>query len=288
MNIGSNTFHIVDRFGFDESGNYNSNNLIYSVKQITEKYKINTIEILLDAGCQHEELFSKKAIFKLLELKEKYDLIFSGHLPYKYVDISSLNPGIRKSSLECCFWAFEIGEQLGLDTYVLHLTGAEVNSLLAEHNPNSKIVNKIIMQEIINKAKESVGVLIKHINSKRLCIENLPYVDFDYFLPVVKELNTSICFDVGHLVLQNKSPIEFFLKQKNKIAEIHLHDVKDITELSGNTKSIDHQPLGEGKLEFDSFWRTLNQEKYSGHLIFELLREKDMLASWNYFNSYLT
>ena len=55
-----------------------------------------------------------------------------------------------------------------------------------------------------------------------------------------------------------------------KIAEIHLHDVKDVTGLSGNTKSIDHQPLGEGKLEFDMFWKTLNQEKYSGHLIFEL------------------
>jgi len=287
MNIGSNTYHLVERFGFDESGYYNSNNLTKSVKQIIDKFKINTVELLLDVGCQHKELFSKEVISDLLELKEKYNLIFSGHLPYKYVDISSLNPNIRKSSLECCLWALDFGKQLNLDTYVLHLTGTEVKSILAEHTPNSKMVTNIIMQEIINNAKKSVKTLIKYINSKKICIENLPYIDFDYFLPVIEELNTSICYDVGHLLLQNKDPVEFFIKHKKKIAEIHLHDVKNVTGLSGNTRSIDHQPLGQGKLQFDIFWNTLKQEKYSGHLIFELLREKDMLASWDYFKSFL-
>ncbi|MDR2841849.1 MAG: AP endonuclease [Spirochaetaceae bacterium] len=56
--------------------------------------------------------------------------------------------------------------------------------------------------------------------------------------------DTRICMDTGHLLIAKKSPLQFFNKYKNRIAEIHLHGTdNEKAKLDG--KLVDHRPVNK-------------------------------------------
>ncbi|MCL2834456.1 MAG: AP endonuclease, partial [Treponema sp.] len=62
----------------------------------------------------------------------------------------------------------------------------------------------------------------------KFLIENTNPGLFEAFLPNLDFLDASaagICMDTGHLLLEGKSPVEFFKTHRERIGEIHLHAV---------------------------------------------------------------
>lgn len=271
VNLGINTFHVVDRYGLDEQGEYSPQNLARSVESIVREMDLRIIELFLDAGSQRPDLMGDGALRRLKELKEAENIRFSAHLPFKYLDLSSLNEGVRKLSMECCKRAIDFGEELDVDTYVVHLTGAEVRCLYADWSPSSPYVLNKLLEETIMNAHKSLEELTRYVDPRRLCVENLYPADFSDFECVVQELGTSVCFDVGHLLLHKKNPIAFLDDFADRIRVIHLHDVSMIPVESGKVVRIDHQTLGTGELDLSRFLKKLEGIQFDGYLILEPL-----------------
>ena len=59
-----------------------------------------------------------------------------------------------------------------------------------------------------------------------IAIETLDY-PLDFIEDIVRELNLSICMDVGHLILHDYNVRDIFKRYESKISSIHLHGVEN-------------------------------------------------------------
>jgi hypothetical protein len=91
----------------------------------------------------------------------------------------------------------------------------------------------------------------------RFCVENTQQGLFEVLLPHL-EGATGICMDTGHLLLEGKSPADFFRAHRDRIGEIHLHGI-DREQAALDGRLADHRAVKAG-------------EKWFGEL-FPLLRE---------------
>jgi len=76
----------------------------------------------------------------------------------------------------------------------------------------------------------------------------------------IRYLDTRIgfCLDIAHTVRLGLDPIETYIKYKNRIFDFHIWDV-DKAEKSGWCVEA-----GRGIIDFPKFFKTLNEEKYTG------------------------
>jgi sugar phosphate isomerase/epimerase len=63
---------------------------------------------------------------------------------------------------------------------------------------------------------------------------------------------TGLVMDTGHLLLEGRSPAEFFRRFGGRVGEIHLHTV-DRAAASGDGRLPDHRPLRAGEAWFEEF-----------------------------------
>ena len=64
----------------------------------------------------------------------------------------------------------------------------------------------------------------------------LPYLDAD------PEINSGICMDTGHLLLDGQNPADFYKSRQERLREIHLHSV-DRKQASVDGRLADHRSL---------------------------------------------
>jgi sugar phosphate isomerase/epimerase len=58
-----------------------------------------------------------------------------------------------------------------------------------------------------------------------ICVENLDY-PFAWAAGIVERFDLRVCFDIGHLIIQDRSPESFFSQYEDRIKIIHLHGVE--------------------------------------------------------------
>jgi len=122
----------------------------------------------------------------------------------------------------------------------------------------------------------------------KLAIENLPYKGGAYFgypgklsevekiLALLPKLYMTV--DIGHCVKSNDNYQLFFQKYSKRVADIHLHNVKQ------NKDHIGFNQAGEvDLLSFLNFIRKIN---YQGYLSFEI-NDEDLVKSWQIMQDYL-
>src|SRR5512136_629230 len=92
-------------------------------------------------------------------------------------------------------------------------------------------------------------------------------------LDLADNLDTSICFDTGHVLVGFSGPVDFFTALEQvlpRLAEVHLHD----GPWQGPERKIgygkDHSPLGTGDLDVGRFLDRLSEARFGGPLVFEL------------------
>jgi sugar phosphate isomerase/epimerase len=288
MHFGLNTYHITDRYGRYESGKLDPGALLYSVKEIFSQGFMH-VELLLDVDMKPLQTLNDETISTLNQFATTHGISYSGHLPYKYVDISSLNEPIRKASVSVIKRAIEIADRIGVDKLVLHPAGSETKGFDNAWYPATVGVRKEIINDMVSQLQISLKEILSTQDSRRICLENLPYLDYTPFESVVSDFDLGVCLDVGHCILRKDDPVDFFKKYSDRVGVIHFHDVI-LYDTGNGSKLLDHEPLGSGIVDIKRFLDTLQSYSFNGSIVLEHLEEQKALKSIEYLKSrnYLT
>jgi sugar phosphate isomerase/epimerase len=238
------------------------------------------IELGADLGALLPHTYSPAAIERLADLKNELGIGYTVHLPLWSVEPAALLEPTRRGSMETLTQALQTVRPLGPEIYVLHATGALAAEFYHMHIPT--LARDLLMRQFQNRARETIHAILSEtgIPSRQLAIETVEF-PFELTIELAEELNCSMCFDTGHVLVGFSGPIDFFDALERclpRLGEIHLHD----GPWQGPELKIgygkDHQPLGEGDLDLGRLLDRLSDVNYQGPIIFELRRD-DALAS---------
>lgn len=210
------------------------NTLEQNVK-VCHDLRLDFIELNMNLPiCMPESLDYKE----IRRIKKEYGIQFTIHLPEE-LDLSSFHPSIRKGHLERCKETIEWASLADITTLNMHLNNGIYFTL-----PNQKKwINDQYQTEFKQVLYESYSNLYTIAESKgvELCIENTCNFHLSFISNALEMLksfeNFNLTWDVGHDAKANYNEEPIFMKLKNRIKHMHLHDY--------NGKS-DHQELYTG------------------------------------------
>jgi hypothetical protein len=91
----------------------------------------------------------------------------------------------------------------------------------------------------------------------RFLLENTRPGWFEALLPHL-EGTAGICMDTGHLLLEGKSPADFFKAHRNRIGEVHLHGI-DREKAAQDGRLADHRAVQAGEPWFGELFPLLRE-----------------------------
>ena len=109
------------------------------------------------------------------------------------------------------------------------------------------LVRHFIIHPVTNNPASQVPLLTewsKQYDAKFLA-ENTQPGQLEALLPQLEaypEIDSGICMDTGHLLLEGKNPADFFKSRRDRIEEIHLHTI-DKKQASLDGRLPDHRRL---------------------------------------------
>ena len=246
----------------------------------------NPIEIGGDMQLFLPHTFSEAAIAELAELKASSDIRFTVHLPLWSVETSTLQTPVRLGSIQAVVDCIGITRPLEPEVYVLHATGALAAEFTQMRIP--ELARQFVLRQFQSAAAESVRSILKQtgINSRKLAIETIEF-PFELTLELAEDLDTSICFDTGHVMVGFSGPVDFFDALEAclpRLAEVHLHDGPWFGPELQIGYGKDHLALGEGDLDVERLLGRLGSGGFDGPIVFEL-NKQDALQSIEYIHS---
>lgn len=232
----------------------------------------NPIELSGDLALFLPHTFQPPAMERLAALKAKCGITFTVHLPLWSVDTSTPLKSVRDGSTQAVIDCISATQPLDPEVYVLHATGA----LSAEFNRMRlpDIAKSFLLRQFQSGANESIQRILGEtgLQSRKLAIETIEF-PLDLTLELAEELNLSICFDTGHVLVGFSGPVDIFeaLEQSlPRLAEVHLHDGPWQGPGARIGYGKDHQTLGKGDLDVGRFLDRLSETQFDGPIIFEL------------------
>ena len=175
---------------------------------------VDEIELLLFESAPVATLLSRNVIYNLQQLSYEFNLTYNIHLPTD-IAISDPNSDRREQAVAKQLAVIERIERLSPSTCTLHVPFA-AESIVDDHLRR--------WQE--NVYRSLTKIMNSGISSERIAVETLGY-PFEIIENVIKDLNLSICMDIGHLVVQGHDILAFFNKFAGAVAIIHLHGVQN-------------------------------------------------------------
>jgi hypothetical protein len=144
----------------------------------------------------------------------------------------------------------EIKSFSGRFVFTAHLP----ETLAEEHEELVEILLPLVRHFIVHPGKagniEAQAALInkwaeryKSPGAPRFLAENTNPGLLEKTLPFLTPL-AGLCMDTGHLLIEERSPAEFFSRHRGRIAEIHLHGM-DREKAAVDGRLPDHRPLKE-------------------------------------------
>jgi len=247
-----------------------------AIRQLVEGYGLPAVELNLDLGIIFPQVFDAGFYAAIAGLQQELGFTCTVHLPFLWLDPSSLNEPVRQASVDCLRRAVELARPVDVTTYVLHLWGfttIQIAVLLADPAQREAILGGVMAQVGRSLAEVCAG-----LNPRDLCVENLEAPPFDVVLPLVEQAGTSICLDVGHLAYEHGDALGFLARHGERVREVHLHDFFHTSE-GGHTRTRDHLPLGRGEMDTAAFLRQLEEMGFEGAVILELNSKADLEES---------
>lgn len=182
---------------------------------------VDEIELLFFESETGDCLPSREEIDALSKIRKDFTLGYNIHLP---TDVSLAAPGGagRAEALDALGRVIEMTRELDPSSWTLHIPcgpSAETDTDIERWRGS------------VRAGLEKL--LAAGIPPGRLAVENLDY-PFEWVRDVVRELDLSVCMDVGHLLLRGEDIAAFYRENADRIAILHLHGVRD---------GKDHLPL---------------------------------------------
>ena len=246
------------------------------IRQLVEGYGLSAVELNLDLGIIYPQVFNAGFYIAVADLQQELCFTCTVHLPFLWLDPSSLNEPVRRASVDCLRRAVELTRSVEVTTHVLHLWGfttIQIAVLLADPAQRQAILGGVMAQ-----AGRSLAEVCQVLDPRDLCVENLEAPPFDGVLPLVEREGTSICLDVGHLAYEGGDALDFLARHTDRVREVHLHDFVSVSE-GDRVQTRDHLPLGQGQMETVPFLRKLEEIGFEGAVILEVNSKPDLEES---------
>ena len=247
-----------------------------AIRQLVSGYGLSAVELTLDLPMIFPTVFGDAFYASVAEMQQELDFICTVHLPFLWVDPASLNESVRVASVQSVCRALELTRPLEVRTYVLHLWGlATAQIVLAMDHPAQR---QAIQAALLVQAGRSLTEICDLTDAEDICVENLETLPFDLDLSLIERAGASICLDVGHLAWQGDTESDFLARHKDRIREVHLHDV---VRLPGSPRPEirDHLALGQGDVDYDTFLQELEASGFDGAVILEVNSPADLEQS---------
>ncbi|MBE6577963.1 MAG: sugar phosphate isomerase/epimerase [Ruminococcaceae bacterium] len=204
---------------------------------------------------------------EVLELSQRYGVkLWSYHLPFfpfKKIDISSLDPELRKNAIELYSTLIAKAADIGIDKFVLHPSGEPI----ADEDREERI--KYSMQNIDFLAE------LAHRHGARIAVEDLPRSCIGSTVDELARLvsvndKLRVCFDTNHLLKDD--PVDLVKTLGDRIITLHVSDYDFIDER--------HWLPGEGLNDWSGIYKSLCEVGYNGIWMYEVpLRSKTITRS---------
>ena len=244
------------------------------------------IELGGDLGTLLPHTFAPPTIEALAALIEELGISYTVHLPLWSVEASTLLNPVRLGSVQALVDNVNATLPLDPQVYVLHATGALAAEFYRMDIPD--IARAFLMRQFQNAARESIQSLLSEtgLPARKLAVETIEF-PFDLTLELAEELDLSICFDTGHVLVGFSGAVDFFEALDRclpRLGEVHLHDGPWFGLEMQIGYGEDHQALGEGDLDVERLLDKLYSAGYDGPVVFELSK-RDAQQSLDYIRS---
>jgi len=205
---------------------------LFRTLEIYKRLGIKNIEL----GSVHEYIPDLKPLFKYKKENDANFIIHTFFPPTKepmMVNLASKNEEFLKKSLTVAKNAIELCNELESDLYSMH------PGLLRDYTQNMDPLSEFMdHDEAVEKTIASLNEIIDYAKNYdvKIAIENMMvklnvFYDYHDFLKVFKEVRykkLGLLLDIGHLNYSLKdlnSKIEFVDKLRDKIFEMHIHEL---------------------------------------------------------------
>ena len=212
------------------------------------------------AGIGAMEISPNWPDYKYLNYKElaawskKYGVeIWSYHLPFQSVDLSTGNRPWRLSATENISELIKQASDIGIHKFVAHAS--------------SGAIDPATRADRLAAAKDSLNTLAEFAAKydSVVCVEDLPRRGLAYCSDELLDIlsvndKLRVCFDTNHL-LEEDIPA-FIRKVGDKIMTLHVSDY--------DFEDEKHWLPGEGDIQWDTLYKTLQEVGYDGVWMYEL------------------
>lgn len=232
-------------------------------KLLKEKYLPLVLEnrINPEIGIDGEviDTYSRKDFSEIVSILQQEGLLISLHGPFYDLAPGGMDKKILKATRERLKEAFDLIPVFEPLSIVCH-TGYESRRY---HD---------VEDEWLETALETWAPLIKDLNGTRtnLMIENVYEKNPKMLLKFLHGLNTEkvgFCFDAGHMNVFSETNMEGWLTALGPfLKELHLHDNEGISD--------DHLAIGEGKIDFESLFEYVEENRLRPIITLEAHKEK--------------
>lgn len=229
-----------------------------------------TFESIDELGFDGVEIYYEGAhsldVKSLLDITLSHDMALYLHAPFSDLNLASFNEAVLDESLRQI--KDSIGAAAAIDSLVVTVHFGRY-SPIALSFPEKAFERNLSNIEKIASFGEEMGVNVSFENSPKgfgVMVGGLEKLQ-----EITRDLGVSITLDIGHAHTWDEG-LENFVKGLDKsIAHTHVHD---------NMGEVDmHLPVGEGSIDFEGFFRSLNEINYKKALTLELLRMEDVILS---------
>jgi sugar phosphate isomerase/epimerase len=256
-----------------------------AIRQLVDVYGLSAVELNLDLGAVYPHMFDAGFYATVADLQQELGFVCTVHLPFLWLDPSSLNEPVRQASADCLRRSVELTRSVEVTTYVLHLWGPttmQIAVLLADPAQRQAILGAVMAQ-----AGRSLAEVCEVVDRHDLCVENLEAPPFDAALPLVEQYGVSICLDVGHLAYENGDAVDFLTQHGERVREVHLHDFISVSAGGQARQTRDHLPLGRGQVDTGAILRRLEEMDFEGAVILEVNGRSDLEESLEQVTAFL-
>lgn len=194
------------------------------------------------------------------ELAKRYGIdLWSYHLPFlpfREIDPSSLDPTVRKNTLDIFSELIKKAADAGMDKFVVHPSGEPIPDEVREDRMLYSMESLDRLAEIAHRQ----GAIIAVEDLPRTCLGNTAK-DILRLISVNDKLR--VCFDTNHLLQDDN--LHFIEAVGSKIITLHVSDYDFIDEK--------HWLPGEGLNDWNAIYAALQKVNYAGVWMYELGRK---------------
>lgn len=212
-----------------------------------------SVELMLDGSYWDNFQENHQELLKILDL---YDMKFGVHSPVWNVNITAENSHIRKASIRAYKDSIIFASKVGANHLVLH-PGFVDTKVFSKELAKERSIETIKELDRFNK-DYGVTLLIENVGNNDTCI-----FSEKEFIDLVNVLPDSIKFilDTGHANITNWDMSNVIAKMGNRLKAMHLNDNDGMRDI--------HLAIGEGTVDWDKLFNSINESKYNYDLILE-------------------